>query len=40
MFKFIELLYCDKVKTLNNLAVFTIKALKLRLQVNNLIDWA
>ena len=35
MFKFIKLLNCDKVKTLNNLVVYIIKAFKLRLQVHN-----
>ena len=35
MFKFITLLNCDKLKTLNNLAVYIIKAFKLRLQVHN-----
>ena len=38
MFKFIKLLNCDKVKTLNNLAVYIIKAFKLRLQVHNNVD--
>ena len=38
MFKFIKLLNCAKVKTLNNLAVYIIKAFKLRLQVHNNVD--
>ena len=35
MYKTIELLNSDKVKTLNNFAIYIIKAFKLRLQADN-----
>ena len=37
MFKFLELLNSNKLKTLNNLAVFIIKAFQLRLQTENIV---
>ena len=38
MLKFIELLNSDKLKILNNFAVFIIKAFEVRLQVENIVD--
>ena len=38
MFKLIKLLNCDKIKSLNNLTVYIIKAFKLMLQVHNNVD--